>query len=135
MRVYRDFFTYRGGIYRHSAASRSEPSGFHSVRLVGWGEERTGYEVTKYWVNHWLLWFHSQKIIYFSQIFYRLQPTVGVLGGAKMVFSVFCVALMSAKLKIMCLQRGHIRIWNQKNWKFQLDDHFTKLCEQLLCEH
>lgn len=51
MRVYRDFFTYRGGIYRRSAASRAEQGGFHSVRLVGWGEERTGYEVTKYWVN------------------------------------------------------------------------------------
>lgn len=52
MRVYRDFFTYRGGVYRHSAASRnSEPSGFHSVRLIGWGEERNGYEITKYWVS------------------------------------------------------------------------------------
>lgn len=51
MRVYRDFFTYEHGIYRHSAASRSEKGGFHSVRLVGWGEERTGYEVTKYWVR------------------------------------------------------------------------------------
>lgn len=52
MRVYRDFFAYRGGVYRHSAASRnSEPSGFHSVRLIGWGEERNGYEITKYWVS------------------------------------------------------------------------------------
>lgn len=52
MRVYRDFFAYRGGIYRHSAASRnSETSGFHSVRLIGWGEERNGYEITKYWVR------------------------------------------------------------------------------------
>lgn len=84
MRVYRDFFTYRGGVYRHSGASRNsgkitlinkyhfdlffykiklifriaffspkkkEPSGFHSVRLIGWGEERTGYEITKYWVS------------------------------------------------------------------------------------
>lgn len=52
MRVYRDFFVYRGGIYRHSAASRnSEPSGFHSVRLIGWGEERNGYEISKYWVS------------------------------------------------------------------------------------
>lgn len=51
MRVYRDFFTYHRGIYRHSAASRAEPSGFHSVRLIGWGEERNGYDVTKYWVS------------------------------------------------------------------------------------
>lgn len=47
MRVYRDFFTYGGGIYQHTRASRSEPTGFHSVRLVGWGEERG----TKYWVS------------------------------------------------------------------------------------
>lgn len=47
MRVYRDFFTYGGGIYQHTRASRSEPTGFHSVRLVGWGEERG----MKYWVS------------------------------------------------------------------------------------
>lgn len=51
MRVYRDFFSYRHGIYKHSAASRAEASGFHSVRLVGWGEEFTGYSLTKYWVS------------------------------------------------------------------------------------
>jgi len=58
MRVYRDFFTYRSGIYRHSAANRAERSGFHSVRLVGWGEERNGYELTKYWIaaNSWGSW-------------------------------------------------------------------------------
>lgn len=50
MRVYRDFFSYQRGIYRHSAASRSDPSGFHSVRLLGWGEEHNGYNVEKYWV-------------------------------------------------------------------------------------
>lgn len=51
MRVYRDFFSYRGGIYRHSAANRGDRSGFHSVRLVGWGEEQSGYSTTKYWVK------------------------------------------------------------------------------------
>lgn len=59
MRVYRDFFAYRGGVYRHSAASRnSESNGFHSVRLIGWGEERNGYEITKYWIaaNSWGTW-------------------------------------------------------------------------------
>lgn len=51
MRVYRDFFSYGGGIYRRSAASRSDERGFHSVRLIGWGEYRHGYQTTKYWVN------------------------------------------------------------------------------------
>lgn len=51
MRVYRDFFSYQRGIYKHSAANRGEPSGFHSVRLVGWGEEHSRYSSTKYWVS------------------------------------------------------------------------------------
>ncbi|XP_005176436.1 tubulointerstitial nephritis antigen-like [Musca domestica] len=55
MRVYRDFFSYSGGIYRHTAASRNAPVGFHSVKLVGWGEEHDG---VKYWVaaNSWGPW-------------------------------------------------------------------------------
>lgn len=60
MRVHRDFFSYRGGVYRHSAASTSadQRAGYHSVRLIGWGEERNGYEVSKYWiaVNSWGTW-------------------------------------------------------------------------------
>lgn len=51
MRVYRDFFAYKQGVYKQSAASRSDQGGFHSVRLVGWGVERNGYETTKYWVT------------------------------------------------------------------------------------
>lgn len=51
MRVYRDFFAYKEGVYRHSAASRADEGGFHSVRLVGWGVERDGYKTTKYWVR------------------------------------------------------------------------------------
>lgn len=51
MRVYRDFFAYRGGIYRHTAVNRGDKVGFHSVRLVGWGEEQTGYDIKKFWVN------------------------------------------------------------------------------------
>lgn len=50
MKIYRDFFSYESGIYRHSAASRAEPTGFHSVRLIGWGEERSSFTTTKYWV-------------------------------------------------------------------------------------
>ena len=46
MHVYRDFFSYSGGVYHHSAASRGAPKGFHSVKLVGWGEEHG----EKYWV-------------------------------------------------------------------------------------
>lgn len=70
MRVYRDFFTYQRGVYKHSAASRSEPSGFHSVRLIGWGEERLGYTVTKYWVN---INFFS---VFSSNQFIKLKRTI-----------------------------------------------------------
>lgn len=48
MRVYRDFFSYSGGVYRHTAANRDAPTGFHSVKLVGWGEDHNG---VKYWVS------------------------------------------------------------------------------------
>lgn len=51
LHVYRDLFSYRSGIYKHSGANRGEASGFHSVRLIGWGEERSGYTTTKYWVH------------------------------------------------------------------------------------
>ncbi|KAL9918519.1 secreted Wg-interacting molecule [Glossina fuscipes fuscipes] len=53
--VHRDFFSYSGGVYRHTAASRGSPVGFHSVKLIGWGEEHDG---NKYWIatNSWGTW-------------------------------------------------------------------------------
>ena len=51
MWVYPDFFTYRSGIYRRSSHGSEGAKGFHSVRIVGWGEERFGYQTTKYWVR------------------------------------------------------------------------------------
>ncbi|CRL06874.1 CLUMA_CG019566, isoform A [Clunio marinus] len=57
MWVYPDFFNYRSGIYRRSNHGENA-KGFHSVRLVGWGEERFGWQTTKYWVaaNSWGRW-------------------------------------------------------------------------------
>lgn len=53
LRVYRDLFTYGGGIYKHTPTSRSDPRGFHSVKLIGWGEENG----VKYWVScSWSDW-------------------------------------------------------------------------------
>lgn len=51
MRVYHDFFHYQGGIYKHSKLSESDRTGYHSVRIVGWGEEMTYLGVQKYWVS------------------------------------------------------------------------------------
>lgn len=51
IKVYHDFFTYSGGIYRHTDLSLSQRTGYHSVRIVGWGEEVTYRGVEKYWVS------------------------------------------------------------------------------------
>lgn len=50
MRVYHDFFLYSTGIYQHSSFGADERSGFHSVRLIGWGEIHDGLNTIKYWV-------------------------------------------------------------------------------------
>ncbi|KAJ1519663.1 hypothetical protein ONE63_004929 [Megalurothrips usitatus] len=54
MRVYHDLFSYGSGIYEHLANSELERTGFHSVRIVGWGEE----DGVKYWIvaNTWGEW-------------------------------------------------------------------------------
>lgn len=50
IKVYHDFFSYAGGIYKHTDLSVSQRTGYHSVRIVGWGEEVTYNGVEKYWV-------------------------------------------------------------------------------------
>ena len=52
MRVYQDFFLYSTGIYSRSSFGADERSGFHSVRLIGWGEKHDGVNTIKYWVRH-----------------------------------------------------------------------------------
>ncbi|CAB3246535.1 unnamed protein product [Arctia plantaginis] len=51
MEVYQDFFHYKTGIYRHSKYGNQIMKGYHTVRLVGWGEE----DNQKYWIaaNSW----------------------------------------------------------------------------------
>lgn len=56
MRVYQDFFSYESGVYKHTATAELYDSGYHSVRIIGWGEEPSAYHrPTKYWlvVNSW----------------------------------------------------------------------------------
>ncbi|CAH2097853.1 unnamed protein product [Euphydryas editha] len=51
MEVYQDFFHYRDGVYRRTPYGNTQMKGYHSVRVVGWGEERGD----KYWIvaNSW----------------------------------------------------------------------------------
>lgn len=51
MKVYHDFFSYKKGIYKHTGLSESQRTGYHSVRIVGWGEENTSQGLQKYWVT------------------------------------------------------------------------------------
>ncbi|XP_046738484.1 tubulointerstitial nephritis antigen-like isoform X2 [Diprion similis] len=56
IKVYPDLFVYKSGIYRHSPRVESSRTGYHSVRIVGWGEEILSYgPPVKYWVvaNSW----------------------------------------------------------------------------------
>ncbi|KAK9738480.1 Papain family cysteine protease [Popillia japonica] len=51
MKVYHDFYSYERGIYEHTDLSIVDRTGYHSVRIVGWGEDRG----RKYWkvANSW----------------------------------------------------------------------------------
>jgi hypothetical protein len=48
MKVHQDFFLYLSGVYHRSG---NGPSGYHSVRIVGWGEDVTQREPIKFWVS------------------------------------------------------------------------------------
>ncbi|XP_076239499.1 putative peptidase C1-like protein F26E4.3 isoform X2 [Calliopsis andreniformis] len=56
MRVYQDFFYYASGVYKHLEIAERYESGYHSVRIIGWGEEPSHRGAPlKYWlvVNSW----------------------------------------------------------------------------------
>uniref|UniRef100_A0A1B6DDL1 SMB domain-containing protein n=1 Tax=Clastoptera arizonana TaxID=38151 RepID=A0A1B6DDL1_9HEMI len=58
MKVYHDFFMYKRGIYKCSKISGTHRTNYHSVRIVGWGEERQQRRIVKYWIvaNSWGQW-------------------------------------------------------------------------------
>lgn len=57
LRVYQDFFSYESGVYERSLLAERYESGYHSVRIIGWGEEERsgGGPPVKYWLamNSW----------------------------------------------------------------------------------
>uniref|UniRef100_A0A0K8RJR4 Peptidase C1A papain C-terminal domain-containing protein n=1 Tax=Ixodes ricinus TaxID=34613 RepID=A0A0K8RJR4_IXORI len=60
MLVKEDFFLYSSGVYKHTRLAHNLPpeyqkSDWHSVRILGWGVDRTQYRPQKYWLcaNSW----------------------------------------------------------------------------------
>ncbi|XP_057373493.1 uncharacterized peptidase C1-like protein F26E4.3 [Daphnia carinata] len=55
MRVHPDFFLYRTGVYRYSGTNSQQRTGYHSVRIVGWGVDSSKRIPVKYWLvaNSW----------------------------------------------------------------------------------
>lgn len=55
MKVYHDFYGYKGGIYKQTGLAESDRTGYLSVRIIGWGTELTHYGHQKYWkiANSW----------------------------------------------------------------------------------
>lgn len=51
MRVHSDFFLYRSGVYRYSGSGSQQRTGYHSVRIVGWGVDSSQRTPIKYWVR------------------------------------------------------------------------------------
>jgi len=56
MQVHEDFFVYRSGIYKPTGLRPSSRTAYHSVRILGWGEESDARgQPAKYWIvaNSW----------------------------------------------------------------------------------
>ena len=64
MKVHQDFFSYRGGVYHNSGYGDQQHTGYHSVRIIGWGEDYSQSEPLKYWVRQTALC----NIFYYSCI-------------------------------------------------------------------
>lgn len=54
MKVTREFFVYQKGVFRCANLSNNDRTGYHAVRIIGWGEEFHNNQLVKYWVriNH-----------------------------------------------------------------------------------
>lgn len=51
MKVSKDFFMYKSGVYRCTNLASESRTGYHSVRILGWGEEYQNGKIVKYWVR------------------------------------------------------------------------------------
>lgn len=59
MKVSKEFFMYESGVYKCSNVTEGSKTGYHSVRIVGWGEEQQNGKNVKYWVGiiHYTLYY------------------------------------------------------------------------------
>jgi len=51
MKVSKEFFMYESGVYKCSKLVSGSKTGYHAVRIVGWGEEQQNGKTVKYWVD------------------------------------------------------------------------------------
>lgn len=50
IKVSREFFAYKSGVYRCSNVDSRSRTGYLAVRILGWGEEYQNGKIVKYWV-------------------------------------------------------------------------------------
>lgn len=74
MRVYQDFFSYDSGVYEHSEIAERYESGYHSVRIIGWGEESS----LKYWVSVKLILLPFYSINFINSLLLNLPLQLAV---------------------------------------------------------
>lgn len=51
MKVSKEFFMYESGVYKCSKLVSGSKTGYHAVRIVGWGEEQQNGKTVEYWVD------------------------------------------------------------------------------------
>lgn len=58
MAVYKDLFLYQDGVYSKSQfVTNTPPLGFHSVKIIGWGQENG--------IPYWVRIHHLKPFVYF----------------------------------------------------------------------
>ena len=99
MEVYSDFFMYGTGIYEKTnlALDGEGNSGFHSVKIIGWGEENS----KPYWVRVEPRQSNMYICMYIRTLMetFSFASTLGANLGAKLVFSESYAVGTSARLR------------------------------------
>ena len=81
--VKEDFYMYTGGVYKYtlgpvSAATEPPRSAYHSVRILGWGVDRTDPNIQRpYWVRSYTSWSFQMHtdLAFYSHGYSQSNPT------------------------------------------------------------